>query len=73
MKTRHVFSTHDVAQARSAVLALQEQGITFDDIFLVRFNMIGQLSFQRYCALIRPEDEIQPLSNRELEVLQWIA
>ncbi|MGX7896076.1 LuxR C-terminal-related transcriptional regulator [Tsuneonella sp. HG222] len=44
-----------------------------DDIFLVRFNMIGQLSFQRYCALIRPEDEIQPLSNRELEVLQWIA
>jgi hypothetical protein len=35
MKTRHVFSTRDVAQARSAVLALQEQGVTFDDISLV--------------------------------------
>ncbi|MEG3050672.1 MAG: hypothetical protein RR792_10910 [Thermomonas sp.] len=35
MKTRHVFSTQDVAQARSAVLALQEQGVTFDDISLV--------------------------------------
>lgn len=35
MKTRHVFSTHDVAQARSAILALQEQAVTFDDISLV--------------------------------------
>lgn len=35
MKTRHVFSTHDVAQARSAILALQEHGVTFDDISLV--------------------------------------
>jgi len=35
MKTRHVFRTQDVAQARSAVLALQEQGVVFDDISLV--------------------------------------
>ena len=35
MKTRHVFSTNDVSQARSAVIALNEQGIAFDDISLV--------------------------------------
>ena len=35
MKTRHVFSAQDVAQARSAVLTLREQGIGVDDISLV--------------------------------------
>jgi len=35
MKIRHVFSTRDVAQARSAVAALREQGILVDDISLV--------------------------------------
>ncbi|HSD17877.1 MAG TPA: hypothetical protein VLC71_11545 [Thermomonas sp.] len=35
MKIRHVFSTRDTAQARSAVLALREQGIGVDDISLV--------------------------------------
>ena len=35
MKTRHVFSTQNVAQARSALLALNEQGIGVDDISLV--------------------------------------
>ena len=34
MKTRHVFSAQDVAQARSAVLTLREQGIGVDDISL---------------------------------------
>ena len=35
MKIRHVFSSQDVAQARSAVVALREQGIEVDDISLV--------------------------------------
>ena len=35
MKIRHVFRTQDVAQARSAVLALREQGIEVADISLV--------------------------------------
>ena len=34
MKPRHVFSAQDVAQARSAVLTLREQGIGVDDISL---------------------------------------
>ena len=35
MKTRHVFSTNDVSQARSAVVALRDHGIEVDDISLV--------------------------------------
>ena len=35
MKTRHVFSTRNVVEARSALLALGEQGVGFDDISLV--------------------------------------
>lgn len=35
MKTRHVFSTHDAAQARSAVAALRALGIGIDDMSLV--------------------------------------
>lgn len=43
------------------------------DLPRARFNMIGQLSFQVYCKIVRPEEEMQPLSNRELEVLQLIG
>ncbi len=35
-------------------------------------HMIGQASFQRYCQLVQPTSEVQPLSNRELEVLSWM-
>jgi len=35
-------------------------------------HMIGQASFQRYCQLVHPAIEVQPLSNRELEVLSWM-
>ena len=35
-------------------------------------HMIGQASFQRYCQLVQPTIEVQPLSNRELEVLSWM-
>ena len=35
MKSRHVFVTRDVIQARDALLALREQGVGVDDISLV--------------------------------------
>lgn len=35
-------------------------------------HMIGQASFQRYCQLVPTVGDIQPLSNRELEVLSWM-
>ena len=35
-------------------------------------HLIGQASFQRYCLLVKPTVEVQPLSNRELEVLSWM-
>lgn len=44
-----------------------------DERILLRFNAVGQLSFQRYCSLIPLEEEMRTLSDRELEVLQWIA
>lgn len=40
---------------------------------LFRVHIVGQLSFLRYCRLIRRENELPLLSNRELEVLQWMA
>ncbi len=43
------------------------------EVMRMRFNAIGQLSFQRYCAIVKRDDEIPALSNRELEVLQWIG
>lgn len=36
-------------------------------------HQIGQTSFQRYCHLMREEMEVEPLSNRELEVLGWMC
>ena len=35
-------------------------------------HMIGQTSFERYCQLVQAASEVQPLSNRELEVLSWM-
>ena len=40
---------------------------------LIPFNAIGQLAFQRYCSLVVLDGEMRPLSDRELQVLQWIA
>ncbi len=40
---------------------------------LLRVHAVAQLSFLRYCSLIQREADIQPLSNRELEVLHWMA
>lgn len=38
-----------------------------------RVHALGQTSFQRYCQLIRSDSEVPALSNRELEVLSWMA
>lgn len=40
---------------------------------LIRFGAIGQAAFQRYCALAPFEEDIRPLSEREMEVLHWIG
>lgn len=36
-------------------------------------HQIGQTSFQRYCRIMREDIDIDPLSNRELEVLGWMC
>ncbi|RIV90644.1 LuxR family transcriptional regulator [Aurantiacibacter xanthus] len=36
-------------------------------------NNVGQTSFQRYCQLVRMDDTVPALSNRELEVLSWMC
>lgn len=43
------------------------------DVVLLAVHIIGQTSFQRYCALMRSETEMPALSNRELEVLGWMC
>ena len=40
---------------------------------MLRVHTVGQLAFLRHCRLIRREDNFPPLSNRELEVLNWMA
>ena len=46
---------------------------TPNEMLLLHFNAIGQLSFQRYCSIFPMELEIRMLSDRELEVLRWMA
>ncbi|MEN7536640.1 helix-turn-helix transcriptional regulator [Aurantiacibacter flavus] len=36
-------------------------------------NNVGQTSFQRYCQVVRMDDTVPALSNRELEVLSWMC
>ena len=36
-------------------------------------NQIAQVSFLRYCQLFREAIDVQPLSNRELEVVKWMC
>lgn len=43
------------------------------DEVLMAFHQIGQVSFVRYCQLMQDEFDVQPLSNRELEVLEWMC
>lgn len=40
---------------------------------LLAVQQIGQVSFQRYCQIIREAIDFEPLSNRELEVLGWMC
>lgn len=43
-----------------------------DDVLLA-VHQIGQVSFQRYCQLVREAMDIPPPSNRELEVLSYMC
>ena len=48
--------------------------IKIDTQTLLRVHFIGQLSFTRYCVLLHEENDDQvKLSQRELDVLHWIA
>jgi DNA-binding CsgD family transcriptional regulator len=41
---------------------------------LLRVQIIGQMSFLRYCELVRPFDtDTAPLSRREMDVMRWLA
>ncbi|MEL1249636.1 helix-turn-helix transcriptional regulator [Aurantiacibacter gilvus] len=43
------------------------------DETLMAVHQIGQVSFVRYCQIVRDDFEVPPLSNRELEVLEWMC
>ncbi|WP_156170072.1 helix-turn-helix transcriptional regulator [Aurantiacibacter luteus] len=43
------------------------------DEVVLSVQQIGQVSFQRYCRIVREEFAVEPLSNRELEVLDWMC
>lgn len=43
------------------------------DVVIFRVQTLGQHSFLRFCALHGPDENVPALSNRELEVLQWVA
>lgn len=43
------------------------------DEVLLGVHQLGQVSFQRYCQILREEMNVEPLSNRELEVLEWMC
>ncbi len=40
---------------------------------LMAFHQICQVSFVRYCQIMRDDFDVPPLSNRELEVLAWMC
>ena len=44
-----------------------------DVLTLQRFQTAGQVSFRRYCQIIRKDDAVPALSNRELDVMTWMC
>ncbi|MCB2067549.1 MAG: autoinducer binding domain-containing protein [Erythrobacter sp.] len=61
-------------QARTGFLgAIWREQRRPSDAVLLAVQQIGQVSFQRYCQIIRDAIDADPLSNRELEVLQWMC
>ncbi|MGB3166651.1 MAG: LuxR C-terminal-related transcriptional regulator [Alteraurantiacibacter sp.] len=61
-------------QGRAGFLGVgwaQEERPTQDVLLAV--HQIGQVSFQSYCQIVRGDEVIPALSNRELEVLGWIC
>lgn len=43
------------------------------DEVLLAVQQIGQVSFLRYCEILREDIDVPPMSNRELEVLEWMC
>lgn len=43
------------------------------DEVLLAVQQICQISFLRYCHIVREDFDVPPLSNRELEVLEWMC
>ena len=43
------------------------------DEVVLAVHQIGQLSFSRYCQIMREDYAVEPLSNREPEVLEWMC
>lgn len=52
---------------------LEDDAPTPSATMLQRVHAIGQTSFQAYCRLVQQAGELPALSNRELEVVHWIA
>ena len=44
-----------------------------DDLTLQRFQTAAQVSFRRYCQIVRKDDAVPALSNRELDVMTWMC
>tara|TARA_A100001391_G_scaffold153410_2_gene111231 strand:+ start:6865 stop:7641 length:777 start_codon:yes stop_codon:yes gene_type:complete len=61
-------------QGRSAFLGAAWPHAEKPEISVLQWvNNVGQTSFQRYCHLVRMDETIPALSNRELEVLSWMC
>lgn len=53
--------------------AIWPKAETPSDEVLMAVHQIGQVSFLRYCQILRDDFDVPPLSNRELEVLEWMC
>ncbi len=62
-------------EGRSSFLGaiLDEDAPMPDDSMLFRIHTLGQNAFQRYCRIVPLAEEPPALSNREMEVLQWMS
>lgn len=66
--------TGPFARAGFVGVGLARREVVLDDALLRRVQVAAQLCFQRYCELVNVrEEEIPDLSERELDVIRWIA
>lgn len=61
-------------QGRAGFLGMTwSQDTPASDEMLLAVHQVGQVSFQRYCQIVKENFKLTPLSNRELEVLSWMC